>query len=235
MQSSINFKSSRDSLSKSRSKAEGSSAIDALRKTVIEEVAIPGKYRTYFKPDKRAIRKAEESMHTDRARPPKKVAAAKWKNMEEANNNKTEIDSEESEHSSNSRPQSRERGFENVGWRALEHIYARDVLPHPLLHRDYLQITEIKLLPDRKTFQLWYTPKPDDKVSSDQIAEAVAQHAGAFKAMLARYARSSTSSRLTFQLVRQSDQRASMADIWKRLEDELHQENKPSEDRPRTG
>ncbi|KAF9162343.1 hypothetical protein BGX20_001766, partial [Mortierella sp. AD010] len=65
----------------------------------------------------------------------------------------------------------------------------------------------------------------------DQIAEAVAQHAAAFRAMLARHARSSTSSRLVFQLVRKSDQRASMADIWKRLEKEVDLESESGEDK----
>ncbi|KAG0000777.1 hypothetical protein BGZ80_006307 [Entomortierella chlamydospora] len=223
--SSISFTPSRDY--KPRSKAgtlSDASATDTLRRNVMDEVAIPGKYRTYFKPDKRTVRKEEESMHMSRLRSPKKVTAAKWKNSQESSD--TDLYSGESEEPNSTHI--RKRGFENVAWRALEQIYARDVLPHPLLHRDYLKI---KLLPDRKTFQLWYTPIPDDKVSSDQIAEAVAQHAAAFRAMLARHARSSTSSRLVFQLVRKSDQRASMADIWKRLEKEVDLESESAEDK----
>ncbi|KAF9092996.1 hypothetical protein BGX27_001691, partial [Mortierella sp. AM989] len=106
----------------------------------MDEVAIPGKYQTYFKPDKRSIRKAEGSVYTTRSRSPKKVMAAKWRNSQESSE-ETELRSGEAEDSS-PEPQVKERGFENVAWRALEQIYARDVLPHPLLHRDYLKIAE---------------------------------------------------------------------------------------------
>ncbi|KAF9345984.1 hypothetical protein BGX26_002539 [Mortierella sp. AD094] len=204
-ESSISFRSSRDYQPKTKAGTLSDLSItDTLRRTVMDEVAIPGKYRTYFKPDKRTIRKAEGSMHTNRLRSPKKVTAAKWRNSQEFND--TDLRSGESEES-NSRSHIRERGFENVAWRALEQIYARDVLPHPLLHRDYLKVTE------------------------DQIAEAVGQHAAAFRTMLARYARSSTSSKLVFQLMRQSDQQASMADIWKRLEKEVDLESESAEDK----
>ncbi|KAF9932936.1 hypothetical protein FBU30_006922 [Linnemannia zychae] len=118
---------------------------------------------------------------------------------------------------------SKQHGFEYAGWRALEQAYARDVLPHPYFHQDYLDIVEIKLLPDRKTFQLWYRPKPSDRVTADEIAEAVTKHGAAFKAMLARHAprSSSPSSRLVFQLVRQSDRQADMPDLWRKLEEQV--------------
>ncbi|KAF9214582.1 hypothetical protein BGZ59_003434 [Podila verticillata] len=212
-----------------------------LRKTVMEEVAIPGKYQMYFKPDKRATRKLvkqfildvviiqwkhetmtmEGDVKVERTRTTKKVAA-KWHKGRHAN--------EEEDSSSSSIPStdtspstgaSRPKGFDNVAWRALEQMYAREVLPHPYLHRDYLDITEIKLLPDRKTFQLWYRPKPNDLVSSDQISEALAKHVHALKAMLARHARQTTSSRLVFQFVRQSDRQAEMDSIWRKLEAEV--------------
>ncbi|KAG0085947.1 hypothetical protein BGZ93_000363 [Podila epicladia] len=125
---------SRDSPSRTQ---RGPISTGTLRKTVMEEVAIPGKYQMYFKPDKRATRKL------------------------------------------------------------------------------------IKLLDDRKTFQIWYRPKPNDLVSSHQIAEALSRHAHALKAMLARHARQTTSSRLVFQFVRQSDRQAEMDSIWRKLEAEV--------------
>ncbi|KAF9294321.1 hypothetical protein BGZ74_011338 [Mortierella antarctica] len=125
---------SRDSPSRTQ---RGPISTGTLRKTVMEEVAIPGKYQMYFKPDKRATRKL------------------------------------------------------------------------------------IKLLEDRKTFQLWYRPKPNDLVTSDQIAEALSKHVHALKAMLARHARQTTSSRLVFQFVRQSDRQAEMDSIWRKLEAEV--------------
>ncbi|KAI9237679.1 MAG: hypothetical protein BYD32DRAFT_415771 [Podila humilis] len=210
---------SRDS--PSRTQRTGPISTGMLRKTVMEEVAIPGKYQMYFKPDKRATRKLEGDVKVERTRTTKKVAA-KWHKGRHAN--------EEEDSSSSSIPStdtspstgaSRPKGFDNVAWRALEQMYAREVLPHPYLHRDYLDITEIKLLPDRKTFQLWYRPKPNDLVSSDQISEALAKHVHALKAMLARHARQTTSSRLVFQFVRQSDRQAEMDSIWRKLEAEV--------------
>lgn len=45
---------------KSRDSQAGTSqpSVNALRKSVLEEVAIPGKYRAFFNPDKRAVRKS---------------------------------------------------------------------------------------------------------------------------------------------------------------------------------
>ncbi|KAG0380148.1 hypothetical protein BGX24_009974 [Mortierella sp. AD032] len=175
-----------------------------LRKSVMDEVAIPGRFQQYFRPDKRATRKAEGSvLSMDQSRSPKKVSAAKWnryggdeKGDSEGGvadvvgvetNDKVIADGKAEgsrpTHSGSSNGASR-RGFDNVGWRALEETYARDVLPHPYFHQDYLNITEIKLLPDRKTFQLWYRPQPDDRVSA-------------------------------------SDRKADMSDLWKKLEDEV--------------
>ncbi|KAF9429156.1 hypothetical protein BGZ76_001730 [Entomortierella beljakovae] len=176
-----------------------STGIDSIRKSVMSEVAIPGKYQIYFKPNKRSNRKSE-GITPKKSQLPKKMAAAKWRGVQDSMDGEPK-ESEETDQDNNnhdSKPQLKgKQGFENVAWRALEYIYARDVLPHPFFHKDYLEIVE------------------------EKIVEAVAQHAAAFKAMLARHARPSTSSRLTFQLVRQSDHRASMDDIWKRLESEI--------------
>ncbi|KAF9325489.1 hypothetical protein BG006_011033, partial [Podila minutissima] len=204
---------SRDSPSRTQ---RGPISTGTLRKIVMEEVAIPGKYQMYFKPDKRATRKLEGDAKVERTRSAKKVAAAKWrKDRRDEEEEEEEKDSSTSSSSPSSLDpstgaSSRPKGFDNVAWRALEQVYAREVLPHPYLHRDYLDITEIKLLEDRKTFQLWYHPKPNDLVTSDQIAEALSKHVHALKAMLARHARQTTSSRLVFQFVRQSDRQAEM-------------------------
>ncbi|KAF9079429.1 hypothetical protein BGX23_004123, partial [Mortierella sp. AD031] len=64
----------------------------------------------------------------------------------------------------------------------------------------------------------------------DQIAEVVTQHAAAFKAMLARHAARSSSSRLAFQLVRQSDRQADMPDLWKRLEEQVDLHSRHDDD-----
>ncbi|KAG0248431.1 hypothetical protein BG011_000089 [Mortierella polycephala] len=190
----------------------------------MEEVAIPGKYQMYFKPDKRAVRKSERSITMGRSRSPKKIAATKWNPTQD----RQDAPDQQLELQDGSKP--RTRGFDNVASRALEQIYARDVLPHPYFNRDYLDFTEIKLLPDRKTFQLWYRPKPNDRVTADQIAGVVVKHATAFKAMLARHSRHSTSSRLVFQLTRQSDRQYEMEGIWKELEHEAHLHADPIEE-----
>ncbi|KAF9181183.1 hypothetical protein BGZ51_001954 [Haplosporangium sp. Z 767] len=179
----------------------GTLPIGALRNAVMEEVAIPGKYQMYFKPDKRAVRKAEGSITMERSRPSKKIAAAKWNSTQDRQD---APDQQQLELQEGSRP--RTRGFDNVATRALEQIYAREVLPHPYFHRDYLDFTE------------------------DQIAGAVVKHATAFKAMLARHSRHSTSSRLVFQLTRQSDRQYGMAGIWKELEHEAHLHADPMEE-----
>ncbi|KAI1296088.1 hypothetical protein EDD11_007586 [Mortierella claussenii] len=200
---------------------------NSLRRTVMDEVAIPGRYQTYFKPDKRAIRKAEEeSRQVNRSRSPKKQTAAKWHN----NSNRDDREGQgggmnnvdENLQHQGQQPKPKKSGFENVAWRALEQIYAHDVMPHPLMSRTYMEVVKINLLPDRRTFQLWYRPRPDDKASEEQIVEAVGKHSRMFKAMLARHASSSTSSRLVFQLVRQSDLQASMEDLWTKLEQNIH-------------
>lgn len=51
----------------------------------------------------------------------------------------------------------------------------------------------------------------------------ITKHGHAFKAMLARHAprSSSASSRLVFQLVRQSDRQADMSDLWRKLEEQV--------------
>lgn len=51
------------------------------------------------------------------------------------------------------------------------------------------------------------------------------KHAAAFKAMLMKHARPSTSSRLAFQFARMSDRHASMPDIWAQLEKEVQEQN----------
>lgn len=91
----------------------------------------------------------------DRSRSPKKVSAAKWSqhdsNLEGLvldGESSLDIDGQESTGEGGSRPSSvssrtLRRGFDNVGWRALEETYARDVLPHPYFHQDYLDITEV--------------------------------------------------------------------------------------------
>lgn len=71
--------------------------------------------------------------------------AAKWHkdrhdNEEEASSSSSLPSSDTSSSTGVSRP----KGFDNVAWRALEQMYAREVLPHPYLHRDYLEITEVK-------------------------------------------------------------------------------------------
>lgn len=93
----------------------------------------------------------------DRSRSPKKVSAAKWSqhdsNLEGlvlGGEPSLDIDKQESTIEGGSRPSSvssrtSRRGFDNVGWRALGETYARDVLPHPYFHKDYLDITEVKL------------------------------------------------------------------------------------------
>lgn len=100
----------------------------------------------------------------DRSRSPKKVSAAKWSHHDSSLDGAV-IDGE-SNYPDNivghvnaaggdsggegSRPvestRTSRRGFDNVGWRALEETYARDVLPHPYFHQDYLDITEVTLL-----------------------------------------------------------------------------------------
>ncbi|KAF9914300.1 hypothetical protein BX616_008584 [Lobosporangium transversale] len=210
--------SSRDRTTKAKS------GIDTDLRTVVQEVAIPGKYQMYFKPDKRATRKAEGDIQVGRSRSPKKINAAKWKNALDLTQDMP--GAQQPSNDSNSKNPQKTRGFENVGWRALEQVYACDALPHPLFHRDHLEITKIKLLPDRKTFQLWYRPKADNRVSADDIAEAVAQYSGTFTAMLARRARTSGSSRLTFHLVRQSDLVASLDEAWAKIEQEIAEQEK---------
>lgn len=54
---------SRDS--PSRTHRTGPISTGTLRKTVMEEVAIPGKYQMYFKPDKRATRKLVKQLTLD--------------------------------------------------------------------------------------------------------------------------------------------------------------------------
>ncbi|KAF9954035.1 hypothetical protein BGZ72_004955 [Mortierella alpina] len=204
----------------------------------MDEVAIPGKYQMYFKPDKRATRKAEGTDVVDRKISPKKIAAAKWNRDPNGEESGLDDHSELRENANALSPASSQKssGFDNVARRALELVMAREVLPHPYFQQDYLDITKIKLLPDRKTFQLWYRPKANETVSADQISDIVIKHAAAFKAMLARHARSSSSSRLTFQLVRQSDRQSNMTEIWKKLEGEaqLHGDIVPEEDEPST-
>ncbi|KAK3821469.1 MAG: hypothetical protein J3Q66DRAFT_367172 [Benniella sp.] len=190
----------------------------------MNEVAIPGKYQLYFKPDKRAIRKAEGASASNRSRPPKKVAAVKAPSRLQ-DSAKVAADLQQQTSAFDSKASSRARGFENVAWRALEQAYARNEFPHPYLRRDYLEITEVKLLPDRRTFQLWYRPKPHGRVNEDEIAEAMVKHTAAFKAMLMKHARPSTSSRLTFQFARMSDRHASMSDIWAQLEKEVQEQS----------
>ncbi|KAF9927296.1 hypothetical protein BGZ65_006858 [Modicella reniformis] len=119
-------------------------AVTTLRREVMDEVAIPGKYQMYFKPDKRALRKAESASATmplDRSRPSKKVIAAKWKDSQT-----TDLeDDTPADIATDLQQQSKassKRGFENVAWRALEQVYARNVIPHPYLHRDYLEILD---------------------------------------------------------------------------------------------
>ncbi|KAF9119343.1 hypothetical protein BGW39_000376 [Mortierella sp. 14UC] len=101
----------------------------------------------------------------DRSRSPKKVSAAKWGNHfgnsdddggAVADVEGVGADGQEptGSHAEGSRPSlettgsssraSSRRGFDNVGWRALEETYARDVLPHPYFHQDYLNITEYR-------------------------------------------------------------------------------------------
>ncbi|GJJ68170.1 hypothetical protein EMPS_00516 [Entomortierella parvispora] len=208
-------------------------SVNALRKTILEEVAIPGKYRIFFNPDKRTLRKSENKLGVDRSRSPKKIAATKWRNAQEEYQDINDLATtaeESTEQSAITGAKSRgslskKTGFENVASRALEQVYARDVLPHPYFHRDYFEVTEIKLLQDRKTFQLWYRPKPTGRVTADEITDAVSTHAAAFKAMLARHARTSTSSRLIFQLKRQSDLQADMNNLWTALEKQVQEDD----------
>ncbi|KAF8945727.1 hypothetical protein BGZ47_002122 [Haplosporangium gracile] len=161
------IKSTRDSVSPSSSSSSSGryrrdrsgSMVSDLRKTVLDEVAIPGRYQQYFRPDKRTTRKAEESVFSmERSRSPKKVSAAKWsqhdntlEGLVQDGESDENIDGYESTTEGGSRPPSSpvssrisRRGFGNVGWRALEEAYARDVLPHPYFHQDYLDITEVK-------------------------------------------------------------------------------------------
>ncbi|KAG0285568.1 glutamine--fructose-6-phosphate transaminase (isomerizing), partial [Dissophora globulifera] len=171
---SVSSQLSRDRRPGAQSRATSSpTAVDILRRTVMEEVAIPGKYHIYFKPDKRAARKADDRETIGRPKSPKKVNAAKWKNTEE-HPSSHQGGSGDSSGQELLEPDSgavgppkmvRARGFENVAWRALEQTYAQDVLPHPYFHRNYLDIVEIKLLPDRRTFQLWYRLKADGRVT----------------------------------------------------------------------
>ncbi|KAG0338877.1 hypothetical protein BG004_007046 [Podila humilis] len=236
--SQISQRSTRDSTTRPQPSRFGSTS--TLRRTVMDEVAIPGKYQIYFKPDKRATRKQEGGLKVERTRAPKKVAAARSNRTPDeghANLEQDDVSGGSTTHGENytddtgsiRTTNSTAKGFDNVAWRALEYIYAREVLPHPLLHRDYLEITEIKVLPDRKTFQLWYRPKPDIEVTSDQIVEALSKHGHALKAMLARHARQTSSSRLSFQFVRQSDRQAMMDTIWRKLEAEAEKETAPKQ------
>ncbi|KAG9327808.1 hypothetical protein KVV02_000254 [Mortierella alpina] len=221
----IGLQSSRDHRAGAKpGRDTGNSPTRFLRKAVMDEVAIPGKYQIYFKPDKRATRKAEGADIVDRKRSPKKIAAAKWNRSSDREESGTDDHSELRDFADTISPVPSQTspGFDNVARRALEQVMAREVLPHPYFNQDYLDITEIKLLPDRKTFQLWYRPRANETVSADQICNVVLKHAAAFKAMLARHARSSSSSKLTFQLVRQSDRQANMTEIWKKLEEEAH-------------
>lgn len=66
---------SRDSPSRTQ---RGPISTGTLRKTVMEEVAIPGKYQMYFKPDKRATRKLVSKLF---GRPPvgKNVRKIQWR------------------------------------------------------------------------------------------------------------------------------------------------------------
>jgi hypothetical protein len=99
----------------------------------------------------------------DRSRSPKKVSAAKWSQHDSSlddavldgeTNHSDDIEGHENKTGGDgevgaSRPlvstRTRRSGFDNVGWRALEETYARDVLPHPYFHQDYLDITEVTL------------------------------------------------------------------------------------------
>ena len=117
--------------------------------------------------------KQENRLGVSRSRSPRKIAATKWHNSKEEYQGLGDLTTAEdpSEGSAISGAMTREApskktGFENVASRALEQAYARDVLPHPYFHRDYVEITEIKLLQDRKTFQLWYRPKPAGRVTA---------------------------------------------------------------------
>ncbi|CAO3565554.1 unnamed protein product [Mortierella alpina] len=219
------MKSSRDHHADAKAgRGKATSSTGLIRKVVMDEVAIPGKYQIYFKPDKRTTRKAEGADTVDRKRSHKKIAAAKWNRNGDGEKSGADnrLELQDVADATSPTPSQKTPGFDNVARRALEQAMAREVLPHPFYQQDYLDITEIKLLPDRKTFQLWYRPKASETVSADQIADAVAKHAATFKAMLARHARSSSSSKLTFHLVRQSDRQANMTEIWKKLEEEAH-------------
>lgn len=117
--------------------------------------------------------KQENKLGVNRSRSPKKIAATKWRNSQEEYQDLGDLATTEepSERSAISGAMTRgasskKTGFENVASRALEQAYARDVLPHPYFHRDYFEITEVKLLQDRKTFQLWYRPKPTGRVTA---------------------------------------------------------------------
>ncbi|KAF9972264.1 hypothetical protein BGZ73_004649 [Actinomortierella ambigua] len=57
-------------------------------------------------------------------------------------------------------------GRQSVGWRALDEVYARETLPHPYFNKSYLDIVQVKLLDDRKTYQYWYRPIPSGSVTA---------------------------------------------------------------------
>ncbi|KAF9403991.1 hypothetical protein BGZ94_004427, partial [Podila epigama] len=148
----VNLWSSRDG---GANKSDSRKEIEMLRKTVMDEVAIPGRFQKYFKPDKRTTRKLEGDVKVERKRGTKKLAAAKTYEdgrkpvFDKDHDESTELSSTGSEAlfstvSEDISPAttSRPGGFENVAWRALEQMYARDVMPHPLLQQRYLDITE---------------------------------------------------------------------------------------------
>ncbi|KAG0241103.1 hypothetical protein B0O80DRAFT_441208 [Mortierella sp. GBAus27b] len=209
-----------------KSRLGDSEAVKALRKEVLDEVAIPGKYQVYFKPDRRALRKAENTLPLGHSNTPMKGTAGGWRDARSRSQDGPDVATDLGQQSNDSQSNTPStRGFENVAWRALEQAYARDVLPHPYIHREYLEIKDIKYLSHRKTFQLWYRPNPHGNVTESEIAEAVVKHAPAFRTILARHARSSISSRVTFQFARMSDRRASMSEIWAQLEKEAQEQS----------
>ncbi|KAG0252195.1 hypothetical protein DFQ27_008223 [Actinomortierella ambigua] len=208
-----------------------------LRQQVLDEVMVPGRFKAFFKPEKQVDIAGEPVIRTAKSRSsPKKVSAAAaarsgttaWPPVvEDAAKGATgELDVDNSLKTSS--PSTGRSGRQSVGWRALEEVYAREVLPHPYVNKTYLDIVQVKLLDDRKTYQYWYRPIPSGSVTADDIAHAVSQHAPALRAMLARHAypHAPGSKRLSFQFVRQSDRIASMDQLWKQLEDEASSENK---------
>ncbi|KAG0244034.1 hypothetical protein BGW41_000462 [Actinomortierella wolfii] len=216
-------------------------AVSELRRKIMDEYMIPGRYKSFFKPDKRTKVKMEEPLiRTAKSRSTRKVPAktAATTNFVHAGDTVTNVgrdasekeitttlstDGESSHQSSTSSSSSTRQGRQTVGWRALEEMYAHEVLPHPYIGKAYLDIVQVKLLDDGKTYQFWYRPIPTDSVSSDDIANEVTRHAPALRAMLARHAyhHAPGAKRLSFQFVRQSDRIASMDQLWKQLEEDL--------------